>query len=126
MAEKEGVVETEADRLIELLKTTDEISVTNAAKRLNADPKTIEAIATLLEEEDLLKIVYKLTTPYLIPIKEAVNKIETAASAPVQWETPQPEIPEQQPAVQQEAQERLDELYAQSKELMKQKKYGEL
>ena len=59
------VVETEADELIRLLSRIPEISMIEASKQLKVPEATIELLATFLEEEGIVSIQYKLTTPYL-------------------------------------------------------------
>ncbi|MBD3313791.1 hypothetical protein GF345_05090 [Candidatus Woesearchaeota archaeon] len=61
----EGEVRTDVDRLLELVKQSKEISVDEAAKKLGVPANTIESLSDLLEEEGMLHIKYKFTTPYL-------------------------------------------------------------
>jgi len=58
-------VKTDVDRLLELVKQRKELSVEDAAKLLGVPPKTVESLSDLLEEEGMLHIKYKFTTPYL-------------------------------------------------------------
>lgn len=66
MFAQEGEVSTEADHLLRILKERKEISFEQAAKELDVPVETIEAWANFLEEEGVISISYKLTTPYLI------------------------------------------------------------
>lgn len=63
-------VKTGADRLLELVKKSKEIATAAAAKELGASVQTVEAWADFLEEDGLVTIKYKFTTPY-IAIPEA-------------------------------------------------------
>ena len=73
-------VSTAADDLAELIVREKEIAFKDAAKKLKVPVSTIEAWATFLEEDGVLSIKYKLTTPYLtVPTakKEKVKKQTT-------------------------------------------------
>jgi len=71
-----GEVRTGADRLLELVKASREISMTAAAKELNVPAQNVEALANFLEEDGLVAIKYKFTTPYLaIPESAEVKKL---------------------------------------------------
>ena len=59
-------VSTGADRLYNLVQDLKEVSFQNAAKKLGIPVSTIEAWATFLQEDNLLSVKYKFTTPYLI------------------------------------------------------------
>jgi hypothetical protein len=61
----EREVNTDVDRLIQFVKDKKEISIEDAAKQLGMPAKTVEALSDLLEEEGILHIKYKFTTPYL-------------------------------------------------------------
>jgi flagellar motor component MotA len=60
-------VTTGADRLLDLIRGSKEISMENAAKKLGVPVQTIEAWATFLEEDNMVSIKYKFTTPYISP-----------------------------------------------------------
>ncbi len=60
-----SAVQTEADELLDLLGSVPSISYADAAKKLKVSEGTIESIATFLEEEGVVSIQYKLTTPYV-------------------------------------------------------------
>ncbi|HIH42618.1 TPA: hypothetical protein HA246_03160 [Candidatus Woesearchaeota archaeon] len=64
MAQKE-VVTTEVDELIKLVQTRKEISIADAAKALSTSEAAVEQFADLLQEEGILELKYKFTTPYL-------------------------------------------------------------
>lgn len=60
------VVTTDVDRLISLVELKKEISIDDAAKQLGVSSKTIESLGDMLEEEGIIHIKYKFTTPYLM------------------------------------------------------------
>jgi len=66
MFAQEGEVSTEADHLLRLLKEKKEISFEQMSKELALPVETIEAWANFLEEEGVVSITYKFTTPYLV------------------------------------------------------------
>ncbi|MBS3132776.1 hypothetical protein J4470_01425 [Candidatus Woesearchaeota archaeon] len=75
-------VTTAADHLYELVKQEKEIAFKDASQRLKVPVKTIEAWATFLEEDGLLSVKYKLTTPYITlpaPRKKKEEPKETQA-----------------------------------------------
>ncbi len=90
--EKEYIT-TEADRLLALVKQKGELSIEEAAKTLDMPVKTIESYANFFEEEDLVVITYKFTTPYisLKSIAEDVPDIDFSLDHE-QKETPFSEI----------------------------------
>ena len=57
---------TQVDNLIEIVKTKKEISFDDAATQLKLPLGTVESWATFLEEEGIVSIKYKFTTPYLM------------------------------------------------------------
>ncbi|MFO8016701.1 MAG: hypothetical protein R6U32_06355 [Candidatus Woesearchaeota archaeon] len=61
----ETVIRTDVDKLIDLVKEKKEISVDDAAKELGISSKVVESLGDVLEEEGLLHMKYKFTTPYL-------------------------------------------------------------
>ncbi len=76
---KPEAVRTGADRLLELVKGSREIALADAAQQLGVPIPTVEAWANFLEEDGLIAIKYKFTTPYLyppeVPKAEAKNKL---------------------------------------------------
>ncbi len=58
-------VKTGADRLLDLVKRSKEIAMSAAANELGASVQTVEAWANFLEEDDLVTVKYKFTTPYI-------------------------------------------------------------
>jgi len=67
-------IETEVDKLLELLKERKKVSIPEASRKLGLDKKTIEEWADFLEEEGVIRIEYTLTTPVLV-LKE-INEEE--------------------------------------------------
>gem|GEM_PF-3666800 len=59
-------IETGVDRLIKLVQKKKRISVPDAAKELALPQEVIDEWATFLDEEGVLSIEYKFTTPYLV------------------------------------------------------------
>ncbi|MBI2140805.1 hypothetical protein HYU16_00105 [Candidatus Woesearchaeota archaeon] len=62
---KPEAVKTGADRLLELVKGSKEIALADAAQRLGVPVQTVEAWSNFLEEDGLIAVKYKFTTPYL-------------------------------------------------------------
>lgn len=60
------VIKTDVDRLISLVEQKKEISMEDAAKELGISPKVIESLGDILEEEGIVHIKYKFTTPYFV------------------------------------------------------------
>ena len=58
-------ITTEADALLTLIQQKGEISLEDAAKQLGISVKTAESYANFFEEEGVVGIKYKFTTPYL-------------------------------------------------------------
>jgi len=97
MGDAKAVVKTDVDRLIALIEEKKDISVPDAAKQLSLPTSTIEALGDILEEEGIVHIKYKFTTPYLIYGKAAgVGKAAKAAKEEIQ-ESEVPELPIEAP-----------------------------
>jgi DNA-binding transcriptional regulator YhcF (GntR family) len=66
------MIVTNADRMLELLKRADSVSIEDMAKQLNAKPEQIEKLAKYMEEESLIAITFKFTKAFLsLPKQEA-------------------------------------------------------
>jgi len=74
-------VRTQVDSLAELIKKKKEISFEDAAKKLKLPKATIESWATFLEEEGIISIKYKFTTPFFI-YKELKKELITPDMVP--------------------------------------------
>lgn len=69
-------VQTGVDKLMQLVKDEERISLSDAAKKLQTPETTIQAWVDFLVEEHLLGIEYKFTTPYIyINNQERVNRV---------------------------------------------------
>ena len=71
-----SVIETGVDKLVALVKQNKRISVPDAAKILNVSRVVIEEWANFLEEEGIISIEYKFTTPYLVERQLTKKDIE--------------------------------------------------
>lgn len=75
MAEQ-SIIETGVDKLVELVKARKRISVPDAAKLLNVSKVVVEEWADFLEEEGIISIEYKFTTPYLVERTMSKKEVE--------------------------------------------------
>jgi len=90
MAESEQHLSTGVDGLIKVVKEKGEISVKDAATALGPRPPresspampetTVEDWASFLEEENLLKIKYKFTKPFLVAVEEQKAEVDYEVS----------------------------------------------
>ena len=92
MPSRDSIVTTEADSLINLLNIKGEISLEEASKELNLPLKTVEDYANFFEEEGLLKINYKFTTPFLCVKKKEEKLPEIQFSFEPKKEGKEPEF----------------------------------
>ena len=69
-------IETGVDRLMNLIKSKEKISVPDAAKKLGVSTTTVEEWAEFLEEEGIINIEYKLATPYMSERKLTQKEIK--------------------------------------------------
>jgi len=79
--EHDETIKTDIDDLLRLVSARGEISMADAAKALDVSAQTVEAWSIFLEEDGVMEVKYKLTTPYL------VAKNQTEARAAVQEKT---------------------------------------
>lgn len=79
MVTMESIIKTGVDRLVDLIKEKGRISIPDAANRLGVSHTTVEEWADFLEEEGIVSIEYKLTTPYITLRKLSKKDIETKA-----------------------------------------------
>ena len=77
------VVTTDVDKLIELLRAKREISLKEASEILSVTLETVESWARFLEEEGIVSLSYKFTTPFII----YQNEQEVLEQAPVKQES---------------------------------------
>jgi hypothetical protein len=68
-------ITTAVDSLVELINDKKKISLENASKELGLPEHIVNEWAIFLEEEGIIKIDYKLSTPFLIAtIKKELNE----------------------------------------------------
>ena len=73
------VIETGVDKLVELLKRKGKLSFQESAKELGVSTEVIAEWADFLNEEGILGIEYKFTTPFLVDRKVSKSEIEKKA-----------------------------------------------
>lgn len=61
----DSLIETGVDKLMELVKKKGKVTFQDASNELGVSPNLIEEWAEFLEEEGLINLDYKLTTPYI-------------------------------------------------------------
>ncbi len=66
MTVPDETIKTDIDDLIKLISEKREISMADAAKFLGVTPQTVESWSIFLEEDGVIDVKYKLTTPYLV------------------------------------------------------------
>ena len=106
-------IKTEVDLLINLLKNVKEISMADAGREIGVPTATIEAWSNFLEEEGVLSLKYKLTTPYLV-YKEKEEKQKEGLKIPVKLFEDRPALDETQKEIN-ELDELLSRAYTQAK-----------
>ncbi len=94
MALKPKILTTEVDLLMDLVKRSKEIPLSEAAKQLKLPVKTVEEWSTFLEEEKQLSIKYKLTTPYLVYIERPEEEAKAEAKSLAEQAEPKLDIKE--------------------------------
>ena len=72
--QKDSVLKTVADELLELVKKSGKISVEDAAKKLNMPLVTAQSLVDFLVEERIFGIEYQFTTPYVYLYKEGIKE----------------------------------------------------
>lgn len=82
-------VTTGVDDLIELLKTTDRISIDDASKKLKIQLEILQSWVDFLVEEKILGIEYKFTKPfiYLNKEKKESKKIKKQTDEKLSYDT---------------------------------------
>ena len=73
---QEKIVTTDVDRLIELLKSSEKITLTDAAKQLNVAVNILQKWVDFLVEEKIVGVEYKFTTPYIYYAQPQEDKNE--------------------------------------------------
>jgi len=73
-----GNITTAVDSLVKLVKKEGRISLEDASKELGIPQNIINEWASFLEQERIIYIEYKFTTPFLMSRKEEKGKEESA------------------------------------------------
>lgn len=61
----ERVIKTEADKLLELIRSKGKLSIDEASKLLNLRVENVQSLVDFFVEEKVIGIEYKFTTPYI-------------------------------------------------------------
>ena len=69
-------ITTAVDSLVKLVNKEGRINLENASKELGIPQNIINEWSTFLDQEGIIKLEYKFTTPYLISKKKEVNEIK--------------------------------------------------
>ncbi|MBW2996250.1 hypothetical protein KY332_03045 [Candidatus Woesearchaeota archaeon] len=77
-------IQTEVDSLVSLIQGEERISVKDAARKLGVPASTVSEWASFLEEEGVINIEYKFTTPFLVKKKFNAEQIEKIKSSVVE------------------------------------------
>lgn len=77
MGDKSDLIETAADRLLELVRQKKSIAIKEAAKELGVSSAIIQEWAEFLEDEGIVTIKYKVTTPYISEKKLSKKEIDS-------------------------------------------------
>lgn len=75
LPKQEIVVTTDVDRLVDLLKKKREISVKEASEQLGVPLEIVESWVGFLEEEGLVSLNYKFTTPYVTYLEHEEDEV---------------------------------------------------
>lgn len=78
----EETITTGVDALLELLKSTDKISIPDAAQKLRVPLDTLQAWVDFLVEERIIGLEYKFTKPFIYLNKEEPKKKEKRLQIP--------------------------------------------
>ena len=79
MAIEGSIIETGVDKLVNLVKQRGRISIKDAAAELGVSTTVIQEWVDFLEDEGLIGVEYKLTTPYLVEKKLTKKEVEAKA-----------------------------------------------
>ena len=72
----EEVIQTDVDRLIDILKTKKKLEVRQAAKELKLSEETIQQWVDFLVEERIIAIDYEFTKPYISLVKNIKEDVD--------------------------------------------------
>ncbi len=81
LPQQDIIITTDVDRLIQLLKERRQIPVKEAAEVLGVTLETVESWVGFLEEEGLVTLNYKFTTPFITYL-EPEEEVEVEVEAP--------------------------------------------
>ncbi|MBR9692203.1 winged helix-turn-helix transcriptional regulator [Candidatus Woesearchaeota archaeon] len=73
-------IKTEVDSLVSLIQGEEKISIKEAARKLGVPVSTVSEWASFLEEEGIINIEYKFTTPFLVKKKLSDEQIRDLKS----------------------------------------------
>ncbi len=82
LPQQDIIVTTDVDRLVDLLKARREIAVKEAAESLGVSIETVESWVGFLEEEGLVSLSYKFTTPFITYLEPEVEEVVAAPAKP--------------------------------------------
>ncbi len=74
-----GIIETGVDKLVRLVKESGRISLGDATRNLGVSQTVIQEWVDFLEEEGIISVEYKLTTPYLVDRKLTKKEVDEKA-----------------------------------------------
>ncbi len=75
------IIQTEVDSLVSLIQGEERISVKDAANKLGVPVSTVSEWASFLEEEGVINIEYKFTTPFLVKKKLSEGQLTNLKSS---------------------------------------------
>lgn len=82
LPQQDIIVTTDVDRLVDLLKARREIAVKEAAETLGVSIETVESWVGFLEEEGIVSLSYKFTTPFIMYLEPEVEEVVAAPAKP--------------------------------------------
>ena len=75
----DSIIETGVDKLVNLINLKGKLSSDDAAKEIGVSATVIMEWADFLEEEGIVKIEYKITTPYIVSSKITKKDLQEKA-----------------------------------------------
>ncbi len=82
----ENIIKTGVDRLIDLLKKKDKITISEASKVLKIPVSTIQKWVDFLVEENIVNVEYKFTVPYIF-LNKAQKELEKKTKKKINLQT---------------------------------------
>ncbi len=83
----EEIIKTQVDDLLDLLKHTSKIPLSEAAKKLNVAIDVVQSWVDFLVEENIIGIEYSFTTPYIYLNKPIESKKSKDKNIPEEQQT---------------------------------------